>query len=155
MPSDALVPSGSVTKAWTAVAILQMVEQGKIELSTLAHTVIDPVLQRSWHTTLFELWDRQPNVNRITFQMLLGHTSGIQDYPADLQTRVEAGEEFGPKELMDMTAKDLMCAMPPCRKLYSSIGYVLLGLAMTQLSGAATWAEWDQLSIIPPARRAK
>jgi CubicO group peptidase (beta-lactamase class C family) len=151
--SDALVPSGSVTKPWTAVAILQMVERGKIELSTPVHTLIDPVLQRSWHTTLFELWDRQPGINSITFEMLLGHTGGIQDYPPGLQTAVEAGQEFGPKELMDMTDKALMCVTPPCRKLYSSIGYVMLGLAMVQLSGAATWTEWDQFAIIPATRR--
>ena len=130
-----------------------MVESGKIKLNTPVHLAIDPVLQRSWHTTLFDLFDRQPNIKRVTYEMLLGHTGGIQDYPGTLQLQVEAGVEFGPKELIDMTDKQLMCANLPCRKLYSSIGYVLLGLAMTQLTGAATWADWDQFAVIPAARR--
>ena len=51
--SDALVPSGSVTKPWTAVAILQMVQAGKIQLTTPAYTVVDPALQRGWQTSKF------------------------------------------------------------------------------------------------------
>ena len=70
MHSDALIPSGSVTKPWTAVAILQMVESGKINLNTPVHLAIDPVLQRSWHTTLFDLFDQQPNIKRVRCQYL-------------------------------------------------------------------------------------
>lgn len=56
-------------------------------------------------------------------------------------------------QLIQMTSNSLGCAALPCPKYYSSINYVLLGLAMTHLTGAANWADWDQLSIIPASRR--
>ena len=150
---DALVPSGSVTKPWTAVAMLQLVQSGAVALTTPAWTVVDPALQKGWNTTMLTLWDNSPLMRTITIADLLGHTSGINEYPATLQAAVEAGGEFGPIELIDMTDKATLCPRTPCPKYYSSINYVLLGLAMVHLTGAATWTEWDQLSVIPAARR--
>lgn len=40
-----LVPVGSTTKVWTAVAVLQLIERGLFSLDTRAHTLLDPVLK--------------------------------------------------------------------------------------------------------------
>ena len=66
-------------------------------------------------------------MERVTLKDLLGHTSGISEYPASLQPRTLAGEEFDPRQLIGMTSKNLSCAAAPCPKYYSSINYVLLG----------------------------
>jgi CubicO group peptidase (beta-lactamase class C family) len=155
---DSLVPSGSVTKPWTAVAILQMLGNAMpdgetLNLSTPANKVIDPLLRRTWGTSMQELWLGSAQMNAITIRDLLGHTSGIQEYPGSLQTLVLSGKEFGPKELIDMTDKELLCPTVPCPKWYSSINYVLLGLAITHLKGLPNWAAWDQRTVIPEGRR--
>eukprot|EP01043_Picozoa_sp_COSAG02_P038929 COSAG02_NODE_3039_length_7496_cov_89.964715_4_plen_638_part_00 len=155
---DSLVPSGSVTKPWTAVAMLQLVgtamdDGNTVELSTPASKVIDPLLRRTWGTSMQQLWLGNPQMNVITIKDLLGHTSGIQEYPDSLQTLVLSGKEFGPKELIDMTDKELLCPTVPCPKWYSSINYVLLGLAITSVKGLPNWAAWDQRTVIPEGRR--
>ena len=42
---DTLIPAGSSTKSWTAVAILQQAELGRLRLDSPAHLYADPVLQ--------------------------------------------------------------------------------------------------------------
>ena len=160
MTRDTMVPSGSVTKPWTAVAILQMVAEGVVQLDTPAHTVVDPGLQLACTkgqpcppTTMLQLWNGEPQVQRITIKDLLGHTSGIAEYPGSLQTDTLAGKEYNPIELIGITSKNLTCAAVPCPRYYSSINYVLLGVAMTHLRRQDNWADWDQKSIIPSSRR--
>ena len=155
---DALIPSGSVTKPWTTVAMLQMVDQGRVELTTPAYTVVDPGLQKlgpvpGKQLTMSALWGHNPQMSRITIADLMGHSSGIHEYPGSLEYNALAGNEYGPLELIDMTDKSLLCSEVPCQKSYSSINYVLLGLAMVHLTGATTWMDWDQLSVIPQNRR--
>ena len=139
--------------------MLQMVDQGKVELTTPAYTVVDPGLQklgggaRLDDLTMSALWGHNPQMSRITLADLMGHSSGIHEYPGSLEPRTLSGEEFGPLDLIDMTDKSLLCSEVPCQRAYSSINYVLLGLAMVHLTGAATWTDWDQLSVIPQERR--
>jgi CubicO group peptidase (beta-lactamase class C family) len=54
--AHSIIPAGSVTKAYTGVAILQEVEMGSIKLDSLLHLLVDPSLQRQNATTLLELW---------------------------------------------------------------------------------------------------
>eukprot|EP01043_Picozoa_sp_COSAG02_P064391 COSAG02_NODE_9400_length_2229_cov_2.378404_1_plen_315_part_00 len=128
MTRDTMVPSGSVTKPWTAVAILQMVAEGAVQLDTPAHTVVDPGLQLACTkgqpcppTTMLQLWNGEPQVQRITIKDLLGHTSGIAEYPGSLQTDTLAGKEYNPIELIGITSKNLSCAAVPCPRYYSFI----------------------------------
>jgi len=58
---------GSVTKMFTAVMVLQLVEQGKLTLQT----------------PLSRFFPKIPLADRITIQMLLGHRSGLPDYIND------------------------------------------------------------------------
>ena len=46
MRAQDVIPVGSSTKSWTAVAILQAVEQGSLQLEQAAHQLIDPELTR-------------------------------------------------------------------------------------------------------------
>src|SRR5450432_3536857 len=81
---------GSITKQYTAIAILQLVEQGKISLQDSIQKFIKDFPYKG-HT--------------ITIENLLTHTSGIIDYQA-LDTK-EANEQFfyrkdfEPKQVID------------------------------------------------------
>ena len=50
-----LIPVGSSTKPWTAVAVLQYVDQGMITLDTLAYTLLDKVVQPQCGSTMVSL----------------------------------------------------------------------------------------------------
>jgi D-alanyl-D-alanine carboxypeptidase len=59
----------SVTKAFTAVVVMQLVEEGALALDdTVGQRLEDPVVGRI------------PNVDRMTVRQLLNHTGGVYDY---------------------------------------------------------------------------
>ena len=59
----------SITKTFTAVLVLQLVDEGVLTLEdTVSQWLDDPVVARI------------PNVDRITIRQLLTHTSGVYDY---------------------------------------------------------------------------
>ena len=64
MPVDAVFPIGSVTKQFTAAAILQLRDAGKLSLD-------DDITK--W------LPDFDTRGNKVTLRQLLDHTSGIVD----------------------------------------------------------------------------
>jgi CubicO group peptidase (beta-lactamase class C family) len=47
---------GSGTKPFTAAAVMQLVDQGKVKLSDKVHTHVDNPLRDNWNTTLVELF---------------------------------------------------------------------------------------------------
>jgi CubicO group peptidase (beta-lactamase class C family) len=73
---DAGFRIASVTKAFTAAAILRLVENGKLALK-------DPIAQHLSPATLALLRHRGYNVDRIRIKHLLQHTSGLYDYAGD------------------------------------------------------------------------
>lgn len=109
----------SITKQFTSVAILMLMEQGKLSLK-------DPL---SNYIADF------PRGNEITIHHLLNHTSGIKDY-----TRIP---EFRAQIKLDMTPEDIILSFknlplefnPGENYAYSNSGYVLLGYIIEELSG--------------------
>ena len=56
MTTESLIPSGSVTKTFTAVAVMRYVEQGKLGLEMPAHQIVDPWLKAQGMAILREQW---------------------------------------------------------------------------------------------------
>ena len=70
--------------------MLQMVDQGRVELTTPAYRVVDPGLQKlgpvpGKQLTMSALWGHNPQMSRITIADLMGHSSGIHEYPGSLE----------------------------------------------------------------------
>jgi CubicO group peptidase (beta-lactamase class C family) len=75
-----LIPVGSSTKAWTAVAVLQLVDAGVLNLSSKVYTLIDQqVLQPQCGATMGEMWPTAA-IQRVSVRDLLSMRSGIQEY---------------------------------------------------------------------------
>jgi len=112
---------GSITKQFTAVAILQLVEQGKIALTDSIQRFIKDFPSKGY---------------TITIENLLTHTSGIPDY-MQLETGDPYAErkDFTPKAIIDLF-KTLPLQFEPGTKFsYSNSGYFLLGYVIAQVSG--------------------
>jgi D-alanyl-D-alanine carboxypeptidase len=111
---------GSITKQFTAVAILKLVEQGKLALD-------DEVTQY--------LPDYPTHGARITIDQLLAHTAGLPNYiflPEWVRT---LREDRTPTQLVDLF-KDLPADFAPGTKwVYSNSGYVLLGAILEKVTG--------------------
>lgn len=127
---------GSVTKQFTALAIMQLVEAGKVRL--------DDEITR-------HLPDFPIQGHRVTVHHLLTHTSGIRNYTA-LGPRF--WQEASRLDLTDsqMVAlfKDLPFDFAPGAKWsYSNSGYFLLGMIIEKASGLA-YRQYLQERILTP-----
>jgi CubicO group peptidase (beta-lactamase class C family) len=78
---ESLYPVGSVTKPYTAVAAMQFVDQGLLDLDSPVHRLLDPWLQtQSPPTTLLQLWNNDSTIENVTSRHLLGMQAGFSDY---------------------------------------------------------------------------
>lgn len=139
MQSNMVFRLGSVTKQYTAIAILQLVEQRKIDLGDSVQKFIKDFPFKG-HT--------------ITIENLLTHTSGIIDYQA-LDTK-EANEkfiyrkDFAPKEVIDFFKNEPLAFAPGSQFGYSNSNYFLLGYIIELITGE-TYRDYLQKNIFTPA----
>lgn len=133
---EMVFPLASMTKQFTAAAIMILAEQGKL-------SVQDPI-------TKF-LPDYPVHGHEITIEHLLTHTSGIFDYteiPGYLTgNRVRADVTL--EELIDQFKNQPMRFAPGERFAYSNSGYVLLGAIIEKVSGQS-YEEFLQEQIFAP-----
>ncbi len=125
--TDHVFRIGSVSKQFTAVAILQLMEQGKLSLQD--------------ELTKF-LPDYPTHGKKITVEHLLTHTSGIKSY-TDLEKwdGQEQRRDFTPMELVDYFKDEPMDFDPGTKWLYDNSGYILLGVIIEKASGQ-TYGEY-------------
>jgi D-alanyl-D-alanine carboxypeptidase len=123
---------GSVTKTFTAVAVLQLVADGQIGLrDTLASLVPDLVAE-------------YPAIARVTVDQLLGMRSGIGDFfcCANTFTRTfyaDHERRFGVGELVaEGLRMGAPSAEPPREQDYSNTNYVILGEILRVATGRST-----------------
>ena len=108
----------SVQKPMTAVAVLQLVERGKIDLDADIREYV-PYFPNKGH--------------RITPRQLLGHIAGIPDYASEANEHLT--EHKTTREAIALFADRALIAEPGTRFKYTSYGYNLLGAAIETASG--------------------
>ncbi len=127
---------GSMNKMFTAVAIAQLVEAGKL----------------SWDSTLVQLVPEYPDrqaAQKITVWQLLHHTAGLGDFlvPEFFEHR----EKFiNPADYLDLIARQPKVGEPGKQWIYSNAGYVLLGSVIENASGE-NYFNYIQHHIFAPA----
>lgn len=117
---DHIIRVGSTTKTFTAVIILQLVEEGKLSLD-------DPL--STW-------FPHFPNANGITIREMLSHRSGIYEIlrsPAVLGSLFFPQKSWQPHELVKIAAQESPGVQGEYS--YSNTNYILLGLIMEQVTG--------------------
>ena len=112
---------GSITKQYTAIAILQLVEQGKISLQDTVQKYVPGYPSHG-----------QP----ITIENLLTHTSGIPDYEIlNIHIPNAIRIDLPAKQMIDSLGKLPLDFMPGSKYHYSNSNYFLLGYIIEQVSG--------------------
>lgn len=111
---------GSMTKQFTAVAVLMLAEQGKLKLDDEITKFIP---------------DYPTNGNTITLHHLLTHTSGIKDFTSMKAIKDIARRDLSPKELVDFFKNEPADFKPGEQYKYCNSGYVLLGYIIEIVSG--------------------
>ena len=127
---------GSMNKMWTAVAVAQLVEQGKIDLTApvgrYLPTIANPVVR-----------------DQVLVHHLLTHTSGLGMY----FTRGFLRDRIYPNRASDYLpffAEDAPAFTPGARMQYSNAGFALLGAIVEAVSGQS-YFDYMQTHILGPA----
>ena len=119
---DSVFRLGSITKQFTAVAVLMLAEEGKLSLS-------DPITKH--------LPGYPTQGHTITVEHLLTHTSGIRSYTGlpGYMTGPKIRTDLTTAELVEVFAKEPMDFAPGAEWRYNNSGYVLLGAILEKVSG--------------------
>ena len=119
---DTVFELASVTKQFTATAIMVLVEEGKIQLD-------DPL---SWHLPRApEAW------KSITVRHLLTHTAGMPGLDSGFRSLGSGGWRlsYTTAQMFDAAIKDTLSFAAGERWQYSDVGYFLLGMIIENASG--------------------
>jgi len=111
---------GSITKQFTAVSILMLMEQGKLNLEDEITKYIP---------------DYPTHGKKITIHHLLNHTSGIKSYTSMKSFIATAAIDKTPEELIDVFKNEPMDFDPGEKWLYNNSGYIILGHIIEEISG--------------------
>src|SRR5271166_1491575 len=110
---------GSISKQFTAAAILLLQQQGKLSVDDPVSKYI-PDLTRS---------------NEVTIRMLLSHTAGYQDFWPEDYLMPPMRESTTAQHILDVWAKKPLDFDPGTRWQYSNTNYVIAGLIVEKVSG--------------------
>jgi CubicO group peptidase (beta-lactamase class C family) len=126
---------GSVSKQFTATAILQLAEQGKLSID-------DPVSK--YYAAAPAAWQK------ITIKHLLTHSSGIPSFTSSPNFfKAGAMVDRTPEEVIALTRDQPLEFEPGSQFAYDNSGYVLLGYIIEKVSGE-TYAGYLQKHIFEP-----
>ncbi|MFT4204280.1 MAG: serine hydrolase domain-containing protein [Chitinophagaceae bacterium] len=109
---------GSMTKQFTAIAVLMLEEQGKLNI----------------HDPISSYIPDYPNGQSITIHHLLTHTSGIKDFTKMKTLPLIAQKEISPKEMVDFFKNEPPDFAPGEKFEYNNSGYVVLGYLIELIS---------------------
>lgn len=136
MKADMIFRIGSITKQFTAVAILQLIEQGKLSLEDEITKFIP---------------DYPTHGHKITVHHLLTHTSGIASYTSMKDWTPEVmKKDFTPLEMIDFFKDQPMDFEPGEEWRYNNSGYFLLGYIIEKVSGQ-TYEDYVKEHLFEPA----
>ena len=125
---------GSLTKQFTASAIMRLVEQGKLKLDDDIGLYVPRFPLQGHH---------------VTIRNLLNHTSGIQNYTSTPAWRPHWADDLTPDSVPGFVAHDKFDFEPGTKFAYSNTGYHLLGLIIEKVTGMSYASYVRQQFFIP------
>lgn len=121
-PDETLFPAASVSKLFTATAIMQLVEQGKIGLNENVEKYIAP----------YKIENKF--VGKVTCRNLLTHTSGV-DEASEINGNTRDKNNIKSQEYYFDNHKIIVTREPDTVSRYSNQGYNILGYIIEKVSG--------------------
>jgi CubicO group peptidase (beta-lactamase class C family) len=132
--ADSVYQIGSITKQFTATAVMMLVAEGKLAID-------DPVSKY--------VGDAPDTWSGVTVRHLLNHTSGIKSYTSIPTVMRESRLDRSRDEILK-TVRDLPLEFQPGEKWnYNNTGYFLLGTIIEKVAGQS-YSEFLQERIFKP-----
>lgn len=124
---------GSVTKTFTATMIMQLIEEGKLSLSTKLTTFYPEI----------------PQADRITIEHMLRHQSGLYNFTNAPDYPEWMTEKRSKEQMLELFRKREAEFNPGSKTKYSNTNYVLLGYIIEDITGES-YAVQLQKRIVEP-----
>lgn len=124
----------SITKTFTAAAILQLEQQGKLKLTDPLSKYIPDFL----------------NGDRITIEQMLSHTSGLPDFYSLPEYSGKKNQRVTLADLIAWVKTKPLDFLPGSKSSYSNTGYAFLAYIVEQVSGKS-YDEYLAEAILKPA----
>ncbi len=125
-PADAVYEIGSVTKQFTAAALLRLQERGLVDLDADVNRYLPDFPLRG---------------NRVAVRDLLDHTSGIRGYTETSEARPHFSRRAPRDTLIAVIAAHPFDFPPGERQVYNNSAYFLAGAIVEEVSGT-TYEEY-------------
>ncbi|MDT9687293.1 serine hydrolase domain-containing protein [Streptomyces sp. P9(2023)] len=139
MDTQARFRIGSVSKTFSSVVLLQLVDEGKIELDVSVNRYLPGLL---------------PD-DKITVRHLLTHRSGLADYTDPMFNQTVPGFEavrnkvFTYQELVNLSLKEPRTTQPGVAYKYSNANFVVVGMLIEKATGTTVAQEYERRIIQP------
>jgi CubicO group peptidase (beta-lactamase class C family) len=127
-------PIGSISKQFTATAILLLAEDGKLSLDD----------------TVGKFYPELTRANEVTLRELLSHTSGYEDYAPQDYTIPLWTKPGNPLDLVHLWAEKPLDFDPGTQWQYSNTNFVLAALIVQKVSGMP-FAKFIETRVLAPA----
>ncbi len=124
---------GSVTKTFVAVVVLQLAEEGRIDLDAGIEQYLPNL----------------PGADRITPRQLLQHTSGLNEYIDDPVVRADTKRVWTPDEQIAVAEAAGRLGEPGEAYHYANTNYIVLGEIVEDVTGR-TWGDEVEARIAEP-----
>ncbi|WP_221739670.1 serine hydrolase [Arachnia propionica] len=141
-PVNGQVRIGSNTKTFVAVVVMQLVDEGSVQLDEPVETYLPGLL-------------RGEGIDgaRITVRQLLQHTSGLPEYTdsvAQVQDFIEIRKDHhGPRDLLDIALAKPAAFEPGTRFTYTNTNYIVLGMLVEKVTRRTVNEQIDQRIVQP------
>jgi D-alanyl-D-alanine carboxypeptidase len=129
--SDSKFCAGSIGKIFTAIVVLNLIEEGRLSLDNSVEKWFPEI---SW-------------AGRVTIKHLLTHTSGIASFDNTKEYESYKHLYRNPKELLSYVTKKELLFEPGKHYAYSNTGYLMLGIIIERVTGRS-YREAVELYII-------
>jgi CubicO group peptidase (beta-lactamase class C family) len=133
---ETIYRAGSISKLFTATAVMQLVEQGKLDIDKSLQTYLPE----------FSIGSRFPNSDPITPRTIMTHHSGL---PSDLLKGTWNSNPEPFENLVEEIKGDYVANPPNFVFSYSNLGVTLLGHALERVVGQA-YASYMDASLLSP-----
>lgn len=125
---------GSISKTITAMAVMQLVERGKLDLDAPVQKYCSAFPQKQWP---------------VTARQLLGHLAGVRHYKGEAEF-LSTKHYNSVVEGLNMFKDDPLLHEPGTKYLYTTHGYAILGCVVEGASGMK-FADYVRENIFKPA----
>jgi len=134
--TDTVFRAGSITKTMTALAVMKLAEEGKLDIDVPLERIVPG----------FSIRTHSVSENAITVRHLLSHYSGIQnDYLAGIMGR----QRYSNAELIDDLSRTWTCFPPGEVYYYSNTAYSILQTVIQNASGKTFDAYMEETFLQP------